>query len=292
MNLTKFAEMISDCINAEGMYETKIVEVDKNNGVRLTGIALMEEGENVHTVTYLEEPYRRYREGTGIEELAGEIMASHEEQRVELDMTFFRDYGKVKGRIYIRLVNYEKNRELLKKIPYIRWLDLAAVFYYAMDWDDKADASILLYHSHLAMWGKTEEEIRRIAERNMERDMPGRLTPLREMIRERMGIETGISEEGPELYVLTNRENRSGAAAVLYSGEIKKLADRLQCDLLILPSSIHELLVLRDDHIREDRVYAEMVKQVNETVLEPQEFLSDSLYRYCRERDAIEIAAA
>ncbi len=290
MNFIEFTKAVSDYIREKGSYETSVREVEKNNGIKLMGLVLSEGNQTVQPVIYLEEYYRRYQEDEGVEELAEEIIATHETCDVDLDMTFFRDYAQVEDRIYIRLVNYGKNKELLKKIPHIRWLDLAAVFYYAMKWQEEADASILLYHSHLAMWGKTEEEICRSAKRNMERDMPGCLMPMREMLMEMMGI--GIPEEGAELYVLTNQEKRNGAAVALYSGEIKKLADRLQSDLLILPSSIHELLLLKDDHIWEYKAYAGIVKQVNETVLEPQEFLSDSLYRYNRKTDEIEMAAA
>ncbi len=128
------------------------------------------------------------RKEKGMEKPAGKIMAVWEACGTAPNMTFFRDYAQVEDRIYVKLVNYEKNKELLKNIPHTKWLDLAAVFYYAMEWQGKAGASILLYHSHLAMWGKAEEEIRRSAKRNMERDMPGRLVSLGELVMELTGI--------------------------------------------------------------------------------------------------------
>ena len=90
------------------------------------------------------------------------------------------------------------------------------------------------------------------------------------------------------MYVLTNREKRYGAAALLYSGQISELADQVESDLLILPSSVHEVLLLPDDHRQEYTFYRQMVREVNTTHVEPEEVLSYSLYRYNRKNSEIE----
>jgi hypothetical protein len=79
-----------------------------------------------------------------------------------------------------------------------------------------------------------------------------------------------------------------GAAALLYSEQIKQLADSLQSDLIILPSSVHELLLLPDDGENEYTFYRQMVEDVNTTQVEPEEILSYSLYRYLREKEEVE----
>ena len=91
-----------------------------------------------------------------------------------------------------------------------------------------------------------------------------------------------------QMYVLTYQETVYGGAAMLYSDQMKKLAERWQMDLLILPSSIHEVLLLPDDGQNEYAFYRQMVEEVNTTQVEPEEVLSYSLYRYCREKAEIE----
>ena len=90
------------------------------------------------------------------------------------------------------------------------------------------------------------------------------------------------------MYVLTNQEMRFGASAMLYSKKIGRLAERFGCDVLILPSSVHEVLLIPDDHIREYEFYRQMVEEVNRTHVEPEEVLSYGLYRYCRKKSEIE----
>ena len=144
----------------------------------------------------------------------------------------------------------------------------------------------MIHNNHLDMWGQPAEEVYRVAERNMRQRMPDLLLPMQKLLEEMMGIK----EEGPEqlLYVLTNRNKIFGASAMLYSEKMKLLADRLRADLLILPSSVHEVLLLPDDRNREYDFYRQMVKEVNTTQVDPEEILSFNLYRYDREKAQIE----
>ena len=97
--------------------------------------------------------------------------------------------------------------------------------------------------------------------------------------------------EEPPIYVLTNSTGRYGAAAMLYTGKIRELADSTGSDLVILPSSLHEFLLVPD--LEEKRqTYRETVGGVNRTVLEPEEVLSDNIYLYSREKDAVELLEA
>ena len=109
---------------------------------------------------------------------------------------------------------------------------------------------------------------------------------MQQFLHDMMGL--AMEEGSLPLYVLTNRERMFGASAMLYSEKIKELADELHLDLLILPSSLHELLLLPDDGTQENDFYRQMVRTVNETQVDPEEILSFSLYRYSRERDRIE----
>lgn len=103
-----------------------------------------------------------------------------------------------------------------------------------------------------------------------------------------MGIRMEESESSMPLYVLTNRERIFGASAMLYSDKVRKLAEELNTDLLILPSSVHEVLLLPDDKAQNYDFYRQMVSEVNRTQVDPEEVLSFNLYRYDREKAEIE----
>lgn len=281
----KVVELLRDRMGDE--YSVRSAEVMKNNGVAYTGVVMMREADNMSPTIYLEEMYRQYCVGTGMEKIVDGIVELYHEkmQNVNLDMAFFEDYEKVKDRIFHKLVNYEKNRKLLEDVPYFAWYDLAIVFYYALEEKVLGSASILIHNSHLAMWGKTAEELYETAEGNMRRNMPELLVPMYRLVEEMTGLK--MKEAASlDMYVLTNQEKLNGASVMLYSQKIGELAEELGTDLLILPSSVHEVLLLPDDS--EHDFYRQMVREVNETQVEPEEVLSDHLYRYDRKKAKIE----
>lgn len=293
MNFNEFMDKIVALLK-EKMGDTctvTVTEVLKNNNVRLTGIVIKEETCSIAPTVYLEGPYKRYQEGISLEVIAEEIRDEYEKHahNLQLDIDFFKDFSQVKGRIFHKVINYEKNKELLKDVPYIKWHDLAVVFYYAMEEALFGKATILLHNSHLAMWGQPVDEIYRIAQQNMKQKMPELLIPLKELMEEMAGIE--VDETIPPLYVLSNKEKMFGASAMLYSEKIKGLAERLESDLLILPSSTHEVLLLPEQQDQGYDFYRQMVKEVNTTQVDLEEILSFNLYRYDRQKEEIEEAA-
>lgn len=270
-------------------YEIKVTKVVKNNDIHLTGVIMMKKADSVSPTIYLEELYQEYCAGTDIQEIVDKIAELYEAQLrdIKLDMNFFSDFKYVKGRIFHKIIHYEKNKKLLEDVPHFKWCDLAVVFYYAMEEEILGRASVLIHNNHLDMWEQSVDALYRIAQENMRRSMPEMLVPMWELIESI----TGGRSEGAEdirMYVLTNRDKLYGASAMLYSDKIRELADKLQSDLLILPSSVHEVLLLPDDREKEYDFYRRMVEEVNTTQVEPEEILSYSLYRYVREKAEIE----
>ena len=261
----------------------------KNNGTKRHGLTIAQKGINIFPTIYLEGLYEEFKEGARLSALADKIINCHEEQSMalELDMDFFRDFDRVKDRIFYKLVSYEKNRKFLKDTPHINWNDLAVTFYYAMEKEVMEGGSIAIRRQHMLMWKQNAESLYRLAARNTKRGMPELLVSMRELVMELTGAWIR-DEDALPMYVLTNREKRFGAAAMLYSERIRELAEKFGSDLLILPSSVHEVLLIPDDRCREYSVYRQMVEEVNRTQVAPEEVLSYGLYRYCRRGSKIE----
>lgn len=270
-------------------YDVKVTKVTKNNDIELTGVVLMKESDNLSPTIYLDGLFEEYQDGAYIEDLAEQIIRLYKEQLPagRLDMDFFRNFEQVKDRIFYKLVSYDKNRKMLEKLPYYKWNDLAIIFYYAMEEERIGRASITIHHQHLKMWEQSLDTLYAVAQENMKKSMPELLVSMKDLLEETTGLKMGEDTYLP-MYVLTNQEKVYGAAAMLYSEHMKKLAERWQTDLLILPSSIHEVLLLPDDGQNEYAFYKQMVEEVNTTQVEPEEVLSYSLYRYCREKAEIE----
>lgn len=283
MNFETFVEHIVEALQEKmgDAYEIRVIRVTKNNGVELTGIAIIRREDSVFPTIYLEGLYEEYRRGEEIDSLAGRIVNCYEEQSMalDLDMEFFQDFGSVKKRIYYKLVNFAENKKFLEDAPHLCWHDLAIVFYYALEDAVLEGASITINRQHMMMWKQNAESLFRTAERNTRRDMPELLVSIRELVEDMTGITVQGGDDLP-MYVLTNKDKRFGASVMLYSEQMRKLAEKFGGDLLILPSSVHEVLLLPDDHCQEYAFYKRMVSEVNRTQVEPEEILSYGLYRY------------
>ena len=291
MNYRKFTATIVKLLRERmgADYEVKITEVTKNNGVVLTGVIMMRKSDRISPTIYLEEPYRQYLAGVELQEIVDRIVELYQEQMKDfnLDIDSFKEFEYVRDRIFHKLINFEKNSKLLEDVPYFKWCDLAVVFYYAVEEELMGRASILIHNNHLVMWEQTADVLYRIAQHNMRQRMPELLMPMQDLVEEMTGVKLHQKDE-IKMYVLTNRVKINGASAMLYSDKIRELAKRLQTDIMILPSSVHEVLLLPDDHEQEYDFYRQMVEEVNTTQVEPEEILSYSLYRYSREKAEIE----
>lgn len=88
------------------------------------------------------------------------------------------------------------------------------------------------------------------------------------------------------MYVGTNPERILGASILMYETYLEDLAAQIEDDLCIAPSSIHEVLIFPLSLVQPARII-EAVRDVNRTVISPQEKLSDSVYIYRRSSHTI-----
>lgn len=205
-------------------------------------------------------------------------------------MEWFRDFEQAKERVAYRLVNYEANRKLLEDVPHVPFLNLAKVFYVAVYSEEFGNGSILIHNNHQQLWGVTTEELNEIATENTPKLFPAEILSMEEVLR-KAAPEMARSFDIPEQetpYMISNMEKSYGAAVMCYPSIIKELAERRQSDLIIIPSSVHELLVLTYEEDIE--AFRWMVRDVNATQLQPEEVLANSVYVYRRETNSISIA--
>lgn len=275
--------------------QVRLQSVTKNNGVMLQGLVIVSGDRNVYPTIYLSPFYEAYCHGTGMEEILATIedVLHKETPKESIDMSFFLDYEKVRDRICYRLVSEEKNRDLLDKIPSLPFLDLVISFYYSYRNAALGEGSILIRLEHLDKWGVTVQELWKAASENTPRLYPAQCRNILDVVqelmpgpdreREFMGDEYGgemPARESFPMHVITNRQRVNGASVILYQGYLEELAGRMGGDLYLIPSSIHEMLVIPASEISYDNSLKDMVSEVNATVVEPQEILSDHVYYY------------
>ncbi|MBQ8247235.1 MAG: hypothetical protein IJZ42_08880 [Lachnospiraceae bacterium] len=304
-------QKMQDCM--EGEASVSLQEVVKNNGVIFTGLTFTQENINISPTIYLEEFYHEYEEGRSMEEIIEEIKEIYYRSKLEnnINMEFFTEYEKAKSNIVYKLIHYEKNAELLKEIPHRKFLDLAIVYYYLVNRKEFTNATILIHNRHAEGWKVDEEELYKIARTNNPGLLPvnfcGMMDVLRELteddylykgrLNEKQSSDEGrdvlfdmemhIHRDETGMYVLSNSSRMFGASVILYDGVLETCAERLGGSFYILPSSVHEVILVQDEERITTDNLARMVREVNETQLEEQEFLSNSVYYYSVETKRI-----
>ncbi|EET62324.1 hypothetical protein BRYFOR_05357 [Marvinbryantia formatexigens DSM 14469] len=269
--------------------QVQLHQILKNNSVVLDALSVSEEGSAIAPTIYLNDFYRKYQEGTSVPEIVDQMAALYRKSRVTepFDTTFYADFAKVKPRLACRLINREKNRELLKLVPYRVFLDLAVVVYYYFEDDRLGTGTILVHGSHCRNWGITEEELFACARENTLHIQPEEFLSMRSVLEKFQGIREVKTEDGAEtslpMYVLTNKSNYFGAASLLFDSVLQDIAAKLEGDFWVLPSSIHECIIVPSEFTMSKEELQEMVREINRSEVAQEDFLSDEIYLYRRE---------
>jgi len=273
---------------------TKVVinQVAKNNGVVLHGLTIMEDGCNIAPTIYLNGLYESYEAGTTFSEIFHRVIKAYEENRIEenINIEFFTEYESVRHRIVYKLINYNKNKHLLEDIPHIQYLDLAIVFYCLMICDSFGNGSIMIHNSHCNMWDVDAQKLYQDAKLNTPLLLGAELKSMEEVILQLLD-ETEVTDLNQweeevrdiPMYVLSNKTKIHGAACILYENVVSDFAEYLHRDIFILPSSVHEVILVPSHGIEKAQNLIDMVREVNETQVEEEEVLSDSIYFFSRE---------
>lgn len=271
----------------EGM-QVRLHTVTKNNAVRLDALSISEKEGKIAPTVYLNEFYEDYLNGQSIPDLVEKILSLYSQYRprVRFDPEFYTDFERVKDRLVCRLINRERNADLLRQIPHRPFLDLAAVVYYAFEDENLGLGAITVYGCHREQWGISEEELFETARENTLRLQPEEFLGMEGMIDKfhERGVPIDVPEEFSgemwPMYVLTNRSNYYGAALLLFDTVLQGVADRLGDDFWILPSSIHECIIVPAGFAATGPELKKIVWEANRIAVAPEDFLSDEIYFY------------
>lgn len=270
--------------------------VMKNNGTELDGITIMEKDKNIAPTIYINSFYDRYREGVSLKAVVSEIIRIYNQNKnsININADYFENYENVRKTIVYKLVNYQKNKKLLEDVPYKRVLDLAVVFYCLIEQRKGVSATALIHNEHLRIWNVTEDEIYNDALKNTPVLLAGSIVPMSKILSEIAGTAPVDNDEkvceytGEDiLYVLTNSSRVNDAACILYDNLLKKFANDVHSDLYILPSSVHEVIIVPKKNAFDKSELADMVREVNEQGVSQDEILSDNVYEYNRKNGLI-----
>ena len=291
-------------------YGTEVHQVAKANVGPVDALIVFRRDRTEGTVSptfYFPPLFHEYSEGRKLEDIAGDIKEVYYGQAAEMAETVrnlgsIREYESCRHRIYFRLVNTEKNRAFLEDKVHFEVLDLSMVFYILVSEDNGRVGAVPIQKRLSEAWGIPAGEIRKQAEKNTPELFPVKVQPLVSVMEELLdaaGTDEGAGEilatvesrfwetKKEEPFILTNISGLNGFSAVLYPEALKNFSDRMGRNLYVLPSSLHEALLIPVGAFTGSQELGEMVREVNMTVLSQEDFLSDSIYYYDREKNEL-----
>lgn len=317
MNFTSFTQTILKKLQEKLGEDFSVFShtIRKNNDVVLTGVMAKRKDCSASPTFYIDGLYREGISQEEIQKIADTLYERFQdaELKEDPDLSDFMEFERAKRKLAFKLVHAERNQELLKEIPHKLFHDLALVFYYTVqEAPFYGNAAILVYNSHVKQWKISEKTLVQTAIENTPALFPAVIENMQDVMRkilmdslkedlpEASEEEEGLFDEEwreeltrqmlgerSPMYVLSNRQKLYGAACMLYPGVLKAFARQQKKDLYILPSSIHEVILVPADQEIGHEELREIVTEVNRTQVAEDEVLADSVYYYSAVKDEI-----
>lgn len=275
--------------------------VTKNNNLKLTGLTIQSVGSNISPTIYLEEFYRKYQEGMEMLEILKKIADIRMEHEVEgdFDASQIIDFARCQDKIFPRLIGAEWNQELLENRPHVLIEDLAVTFCIDLGANKDGSMSVPIHNDLMKTWNLTADDLYEIAVKNLSDSKVGTFRSMNEVMASMM-LPNIINECGDEeaakdmlemmlpsedmMYVLSKEDGIYGACILLDKQIMQKVIDRVGSEFYILPSSVHECLVVPASQDMNPSDLVAMVREVNSTTVESVDRLSDNVYTYSAEK--------
>ena len=272
-----------------GKPAVKIIAVTKNNNVQKDAVTLSDCEAELNPVVYLDDLYKECMAGKEISECVDQILElSHGTPEFD-SRQLFDSWEEAKDRIGLDLANTKWNEGLFTDIPHKEFLDLTIYCRLVFAKDETGIASTVVKDSMLVRWGISEQEMWEAASSNLKKEAY-QFMNLQSLI-EKSAEAADIKERrNADMCILTNPVMYYGAAGILRTDLLEKFAQLKETDLYVLPSSVHEVILLPALDCWDVDELRQMVKSVNAGSVDKMDWLSDEVYYYRRESGEVVIA--
>lgn len=272
--LSDFTTAILTQISDE--FTPSVQTMAKNNGVIRHAIALTTKTSTEAPLIYIDSYYESYCNGISLDELVIKFLDEYR-QCLPFEASFPNvplDIEQMKPFIFVKAIHYERNLPWLASIPHKRILDLAMIYEFVFPHSMDGYGFSAITYPVLNMLCLNEAELDTLAWENMRRENP----PHTFSVRHYIDLTCHCT-----IHILTNHKKIHGAAYLFDTNVLQAMADYLESDLCIFPSSIHEVIIVPFDASSTKEELNAMVQEVNATEVAIEEQLSDHIYVFHRD---------
>ena len=260
-------------------------QVEKLQGESYYGISVQPESSNIGVTMNLKAAFDRYQDGASYDEalqMVGDAVEDGMFNRPDVRMNELMDYDVMKEKLMVQVVPTKGNEEMLAGIPHKEQEDMSMVYRFVFDSNEQVMASSVVTNGMLQQYGITADRLHADALANAQEHFPAKIRSMQEVLADIMGIEPEMMPDPDEagMFVATCNNGVNGAGCIFYPEFMDQAAEKFQGDFFILPSSLHEVILLPDNGQMDFHELEAMVQQINETEVAHQDRLSDSVYHY------------
>ena len=242
----------------------------------------------------VEKAFDSYEAGTDMDEVVNHTADSVEKafrEAPQIDITAITDYEQMKSKLSMEVVSADRNADLLQNVPHEKMEDMAVVYRLMLGQMDEGSGTVLVTDQLMERFGITHEQLRQDALENAPEIRPSEIRGMSEVMNEiAPGMAPEIAPEDEQMFVASVPDKIRGAGVIAYPNFMEDAAEKMGGDFFVIPSSIHEVLLVRDNGEMTSKDLENMVKEVNATQVEPEDQLTDHVYHYDSKDHIFEMA--
>ena len=256
-------------------------------------MTISKEGQNVSPSVNLDQMYAEYQKTGEIGPVLQEIAEIARMEPDGIDVHKLDSYEQAKDSLFIRVSNAETNKDFLQDVPHETIGDLAVTYHVMMGMENGEVGSTTVTNTLMEKFGITEAQLKADAMENSSKILSPSLESMNNIMARLLGMDGLASNSVPfeqaveafnfrdeGMFVLTNTTAVNGAAVMFYPEVMEQLGAHAGGDMFVIPSSVHEVILVPDDGVMNRMDLEKMIRDINANEVDPKDRLSDSLYHY------------
>lgn len=303
MNYEQFLEQMKEDLEARFVADLPpeysdvrigIRDVEKLQGESYRGLSFRSGDSPVEANLNLTGAFQAYEAGRPFEDILKEVevqLMKVVDRTPQFNVGELSNYEAMKPKLMMEVIPQKWNEDRLENIPHQKVEDMALIYRLDMGESSGGKMSSVITNQQLEAFGISAEQLHQDALENAPVTHPASLHSMQEVMAEMMGMEPEEAMPGePNMLVATVEGGFMGASVIQYPGFMEQAAEKIGGDFFVLPSSIHEVLIIPDDGKSDFHELEAMVQSINETQVAPAERLSDNVYHYDKADRVFELA--
>ncbi len=247
-------------------YEVKQETINKIQET-YQGISIQKKHDKIAICIHIDECYEKYLKGESITEIVKSIQKAFQKKEKYRNIDWIDDYSEVKNRLFLRVASYDPTNLKLKQVPYQLMEDIVMTYHILIDEEIGKSFSCIVTNAMLKDYNVSLEQFQQDAIKSAIRLFPVLLKDFSKC-------------KDTFFKVLTNQKFHNGAATLFYPGIFEQLEQVVKGNFIVIPSSIHEVYIVKDTKDRKFHEMNQMIQDCNHLYCKADEILSNHGYYY------------